>query len=76
MSESAMQSLEAHIPELAEGAFKQAYLQALTVGGKALLARDGQLVEAKADGTERVIRSLAKPTAVTPGTQRLLRRQG
>lgn len=71
MSEESMQHLEAQIPELAGSAVKRAYLQALTTTGKVVEARNGQLVETNAEGTVRILRSIAKPFAVTIGTKRV-----
>ena len=71
MSEESMLRMEAQIPELAGSAVKRAYLQALTTSGKVVEARNGQLVETMVDGTVRVIRSIAKPVAVMPGTKRM-----
>ncbi|WP_043649995.1 hypothetical protein [Chitinilyticum litopenaei] len=71
LDEKTMRTLEARIPKLASGAFAQAYANALTVSGKVLVARKGQLVETHADGSERVIRQLAAPTQVTVGTRRV-----
>jgi len=65
-----MQRMEAQIPELAGTAVKRAYWQALTTTGKVLEARDGQLVETTAEGSVRVVRSIAKPIAITLGTKR------
>jgi len=70
MSEESMQHMEAQIPELAGSAVKRAYWQALTTTGKVLEARNGQLVETTADGSVRVMRSIAKPVSVTMGTRR------
>ena len=70
-SEKAMQFLEDHIPELAQSAVTQAYWQALTTTGKVMEARNGQLIETTADGSVRVLRSIAKPFAVTIGTKRV-----
>jgi hypothetical protein len=70
MSEESMQHMEAQIPELAGTAVKRAYWQALTTTGKVLEARNGQLVETTSDGAVRVVRSIAKPIAVTMGTKR------
>ena len=75
MSEESMQRMEARIPELACSAVKRAYLQALTISGKVIEARNGQLIETTAEGTVRVIRSIAKPVAVTMGTKRVRARQ-
>lgn len=71
LTEESMQLMEARIPELAGNAVKRAYYQALTVSGKVLEARDGQLVETTAEGQSRVIRNLSKPVAVKSGTKRI-----
>ena len=71
MSEESMQRMEARIPDLAGSAFKLAYWQALTIGGRVLEARHGELVETTADGAVRVIRSIAKPTPVRVGEKRV-----
>ena len=71
MSEESMQHMEAQIPELAGNAVKRAYFQALTTTGKVVEARNGQLVETNAEGTVRILRSIAKPFAVTIGTKRV-----
>ena len=75
MSEESMQRMEARIPELAGGAVKRAYLQALTTSGKVIEARGGKLIEITAEGQVRVIRSIDKPVAVTMGTKRVRARQ-
>ena len=75
MSEKSMQRMEANIPDLAGSAVKRAYLQALTTSGKVLEARNGQLIETTAEGTVRVIRSIAKPTAVAVGAKRIRTRK-
>jgi len=75
ISEASMQRMEANIPELAGNALKLARLVALTAGGKVMEARAGQLIETTADGTERVIRSIAKPTEVRAGEKRVRSRR-
>lgn len=75
MSEESMLRMEASIPELASNALKLAYLQALTTSGKVIEARKGQLIETTAEGAVRVIRSIAKPTAVRLGEKRVRARQ-
>ena len=67
-----MSYLEARIPELAEGAVKQAYCKNLAAGRKVVEAVNGQLVESSPDGSTRVIKPLEAPTPVVPG-QRLVR---
>ncbi|GAB4089502.1 hypothetical protein [Hydrogenophaga soli] len=71
MNEESMLRMEARIPELAGNAVKRAYYQALTVSGKVVEARDGQLIETSVEGTVRVIRDIAKPYAVTLGAKRV-----
>lgn len=73
LTEEAMQFLEEHIPELAEGAFRQAYWAALASGNSVLEARDGALVETHPDGTFTFIKKLPPPLHVIKG-QRLVRR--
>lgn len=75
MSEESMQRMEARIPELAGSAFKLAYWQALTISGKVMEARNGELVETTAEGAVHVIRSIAKPTSVRLGEKRVRARR-
>lgn len=70
LSEESMQRMEASIPELAGNALRKAYLQALTVNGSVIEARNGALVETTAEGHVRFIRSIPKPIPVEPGTRR------
>lgn len=70
MSEESMQRMEALIPTLAHIAVQRARWQALAISGKVMEAHDGQLIESYADGTVRVIRTIAKPMAVAVGTKR------
>lgn len=67
-----MQRMEAVIPTLAHIAAQRARRQALAISGKVVEARNGQLIESYADGTARVIRTIAKPVAVAVavGTKR------
>ncbi|MCL2458083.1 MAG: hypothetical protein FWF31_04395 [Desulfobulbus sp.] len=66
-----MSYLEAHIPELAEGAVKQAYCKNLAAGRKMVEAVNGQLIESFPDGSSRVIKPLEAPTPVVPGQRRV-----
>lgn len=70
-NEKAMSSLETRIPELAEGAVKQACRKNLAAGRKAVEAVNGQLIESYPDGTSRVIKPLTAPTPVVPGQRRV-----
>lgn len=71
LTEETLQNLEAHIPELAESAIRKAYYQALTVEGKVIEARNGQLVEVSASGQVRILRTIAAPISVAIGTKRV-----
>lgn len=64
MSEESMQRLEALIPMLAHIAVQRARRQALATRGKVVEVRNGQSIESYADGTVRLIRTIAKPVAV------------
>ena len=70
MNEESMQRMEAFIPMLAHIAVQRARWHALAVSGKVVEARNGQLIETAADGTVRVIRTIAKPMVVAMGTKR------
>ena len=70
MSEESIQRMEAFIPTLAHIAVQRARWQALATNGKVVEARDGQLIETAANGTVRVIRTIAEPMAVGVGTKR------
>lgn len=73
LDENAMSYLEKRIPELAEGAVKQAYCktQTLTSGRRVVEAVNGQLVESRPDGSSRVLKNLTAPTPVVPGQRRV-----
>lgn len=71
LDEKDMSYLEGRIPELAEGAVKQAYCKTLTSGRRVVEAVNGQLVESRPDGSFRVIKKLAAPTAVLYGQRRV-----
>ena len=73
LSEKSMLAMESQIPELAGGAVKRAYYQALTTGWKVLEAVNGKLVETSADGEQRVIRDLQTPVPVVVGSNRIRR---
>ena len=71
LDENAMRYLENRIPELAEGAVKQAYCKTLTSGRRVVEAVNGNLVESCPDGSFKVLRALTAPTAVVPGQRRV-----
>lgn len=70
LNEKSMSFLENRIPELAEGAVKQAYCKALASGRKVVEAVNGQLVESAPDGSQKVLKKLHAPIPVTPGQKR------
>ena len=70
LSEKALESLEARIPEMAQVAFLQAQLNALAVSGKVLQASKGQLVELSAEGSVRFIKAIEPPFKVQVGAKR------
>jgi hypothetical protein len=69
-SEEAMRFQEENIPELADAAFKKAYMDALASGSSVLISEKGSLVEVFPDGKRKVIKPLSPPTPVKRG-QRL-----
>ncbi|MFH2122080.1 MAG: hypothetical protein ABIJ50_01150 [Pseudomonadota bacterium] len=71
LDEKSMSNLERRIPELAEGAIKQAYCKTLASGRRVIEAINGQLVESSPDGTTKVLKSLPTPTPVIPGQKRV-----
>jgi len=75
LDEAALSSLEVAIPELAQDALRQAYLQALTTSGSVMEAIDGQLVRTHADGTRTILKDLPQhPTPARIGA-RLVRKR-
>ena len=67
LNEKELDYLEAHIPELAAVAFKQAYWAALASGSSVLMSEDDNLVEIFPDGNRRVIKPLPPGIPVTLG---------
>ena len=70
LSEAEMLYVEAIIPELAQAAFKLAEAQALTTSGKVVKVASGKLIELYADGSTHVLKEIAPPMRVIPGTKR------
>lgn len=67
LNEESIDFLEKCIPKLAEGAFKQAYLNALTSGSSVLMSEDGNLVEIFPDGKRKFIKHLPPSIKVKLG---------
>jgi protein PhnA len=67
LSEASMVEAEARIPELAAKAGRAAHDRALKSRGVVVKADKGQLVEARSDGTIRVIKPLPAPVRVKAG---------
>jgi len=74
LNEKELDYLEAHIPELAEVAFKQAYWAALATGSSVLISENDNLVEVFPDGTKKVIKALAPGTRVVLGEKLKLKK--
>ena len=70
LNEETMTFLENRIPELAEGAIKQAYCKTLISGQTVIEAIDGQLIEFFADGSQKLIKSLPTATPTTIGLRK------
>jgi len=58
-TEDELDYLETLIPSLAEGAFKKAYVEALSSGSSVLEAIDGKIIEIFPDGTQKFIKPIA-----------------
>lgn len=71
LDEETVLNLERRIPELAEGAVKQAYSKALASGRKVVEAVDGQLIESHPDGSSKVLRQIQAPIPVSPGQKKI-----
>lgn len=65
-----MQRMDDIIPLLVQIAVRWARWQALAISGKVVEARNGQLIETAANGSVRVIRTIAKPMPVSIGIKR------
>lgn len=58
-TENELDYLETLILSLAEGAFKKAYVDALSSGSSVLEAIDGKIIEIFPDGTQKFIKPIA-----------------
>jgi hypothetical protein len=58
LNEEVITYLEAHIPDMVNGATKQAYWQTLASGDSVLVSEDGHLVEVFPDGTRKIIKKI------------------
>jgi hypothetical protein len=74
LDEETVSNLERRIPELAEGAVRQAYSKTLASGRKVVEAINGQLIESHPDGSSRVLKDIHCPIPVTPG-QKIIRKK-
>lgn len=68
LDEKSMQVLENEIPNLAEGATKQAYVQALASGSSVVKTKGNQLVEVFSDGSICVLKELKASKKVDVGS--------
>jgi len=71
LDEKTVRNLERRIPELAEGAVKQAYSKTLASGRKVVEAINGELIESHPDGSSKVLKKIQAPIAVSPGQKKI-----
>ncbi|KPW21065.1 Uncharacterized protein ALO83_04793 [Pseudomonas cannabina pv. alisalensis] len=71
LSEEAIQELEAQIPAKASLATRMAYEKAKSSGQTVLLSKGGFIVAECADGTEKVVCTVAPRRKVTAGSFRI-----
>jgi len=74
LDEATVQNLERRIPELAEGAVRQAYSKTLASGRMVVEAVNGQLIESHPDGSSKVLKNIHPPTYVAPD-QKIIRKK-
>jgi hypothetical protein len=74
LDENTVLNLERRIPELAEGAVKQAYSKTLASGRKVVEAVNGKLIESYPDGTSKFLKDIPLPIPVSPGQKRVRRK--
>lgn len=74
LSEEAISSLEAHIPEMAAGATSAAYFRALAAGHTVLQVQGTNVVALDADGTTRIVAKAKPRRKVTVGKVMKVRR--
>ena len=73
ITEEELDYLEAHIPELADAAFTQAYWQALAAGSSVMISENGVLYEVFPNGERRFVKNVEPPMPVTIGEKWVLR---
>lgn len=73
LSEEEIDYLEAHIPELADAAFTQAYWQALAAGSSVMISEGDALYEIFPNGTRRFVKNIEPPQPATVGEKLVLR---
>ena len=74
LDEATVLNLERRIPELAEGAVRQAYSKTLASGRTVVEAINGQLIESHPDGSSKVLKNIHPPTPIAPG-QKIIRKK-
>lgn len=65
--ERATQQVERRIPLLAKNATNRAYRETLRSGDRVLIARAGELVEVRSDGTRYVVKKIEPPVKMRKG---------
>ena len=73
MKEIEIDNLESYIPTLAQGAFRQAYLDTLSSGDSVLVVIDDTIYEVFADGTKKKIKDVKPSIKVDINTKIILR---
>ncbi len=68
-SEQTLDYLEQQIPSLSAAAVDVAYFQALASGQTVLVSGEGGIYQALPDGTQKLVKKLAKPLSVPVGTK-------
>lgn len=72
LTEESMLFLEEQIPELAEGAVKKAYWDALNAGFSVVVYADEALVEVFPDGSRKMLKRMPAQFKETPGQRYVL----
>jgi len=68
-SEQALDYLEQQIPSLSAAAVDVAYWQALAAGQAVLVSGDGGIYQVMPDGSQKLVKPMAKPLSVPVGTR-------
>ncbi len=67
LKEEVIKYLESHIPEMVDGATRQAYWQTLASGDSVLVTDNGHIVEVFPDGTRKIVKKIEPLIAIEIG---------